>query len=288
MENKKEGIKEHYSRICKPHWDKVLKEIQSNHSMVVHKPQKTVTPSLYNPHNYRLYFNFTKEKYTPKEGMVGVWLGKFKNYNKEFTTLGDGVRITVKKTQVEVINKLSEQQWFVINRGNAKEETSNLLSKIDQKCIKSLKKFIRTYGGRCDFIILKREGRPYLNLFTKCDNKVKNEPFIDTLPSEMTFETDEVKKVYHHPGEVEFKTPIGAAHHLDNSALHEFSPEIANEISIFNMKIDKVTESMAYVAENYKSHVKMVEQGTEVNAESLKLFKKINNRLSQKKLKEWF
>ncbi len=271
----------HLSTICNTHWDKALKETQSNHTMVVHNNKKSITPSLYNPHNYRLYLNFTKEKYKPKEGMVGVWLGKLKNYGKEFTVLGEGVRITVKKTQVEVINKLSEQQWFVINRGKAKVETSNLLSKIDQKCIKSLKKFIKTYGGRCDFVILKREGRPYLNLFTKCDNKVKNEPFIDTLPSEMTFETDEVKKVYHHKGEVEFKTPIGAAHHLDNSALREFSPEIVNELKIFNFKIDKVNESMAYVAENYKSHVGMVEEG-------FKLFKKMNKRMEQKKLKEFF
>ncbi len=52
--------------------------------------------------------------------------------------------------------------------------------------------------------------------------------------------------------------------------------------------LNSMAHNLAYVAENYKSHVKMVEQGTKVNAESLKLFKKINSRLSQKKLKEWF
>ncbi|KKL11085.1 hypothetical protein LCGC14_2549340 [marine sediment metagenome] len=64
-------------------------------------------------------------------------------------------------------------------------------------------------------------------------------------------------------------------------AIEKVSPEIANEINLFNMKIDKVATSMAYVAENYKSHVGMVE-------EAHKLFKKINKRLSQKKLNEWF
>ena len=241
-----EAYKKHVSDICNTHWDKVLKETQSNHTMVVHKSKKTITPSLYNPHNYRLYLNFTKNKYKPKEGMVGVWSGKFKNYGKEFTVLGDGVRITIKKTQVEVINKLSEQQWFIINRTKAKKEEGELLSKIDKKCINSLKKFIKTYGGHCDFVILKREGRPYLNLFTKCDNKVKNEPFIDTLPSEMTFETDVVKKWYHHPGEVEFKTPLHAAQHLENSALNEFAPEIVNELKIFNLKIDQVWPSFSF------------------------------------------
>ena len=275
------AYQKHLSDICNTHWDKALKETQSNHTMVVHKSKKTITPSLYNPHNYRLYLNFNKEKYKPKEGMVGVWSGKFKNYGKEFTVLGHGVRITIKKTQVEIINKLSEQQWFIINRAKAKKEESELLSKIDNKCINSLKKFIKTYGGKCDFVILKREGRPYLNMFTKCDNKIKNEPFIDTLPSEMTFETDIVKKVYKHLGEVEYKTPMYAAQHLENSALHDFSPEIVNEIKIFNMKIDKVATSMAYVAENYKSHVGMVE-------EAHKIFKKINKKMEQKKLKEYF
>lgn len=51
--------------------------------------------------------------------------------------------------------------------------------------------------------------------------------------------------------------------------------------------LNSMSHKLAYVAENYKSHVKMVEQGTEVNKESLKLFKKINRRLDQKKLGEW-
>ncbi len=290
MEIKKENdstLKKYISSIVKPIFEKAAQETKPNHSMVEHKPKKTITPSLYNPHNYRLYLNFTKEKYKPKEGMVGVWYGKLKNYGKEFTALGEGVRITIKKTQVEIINKLSEQQWFLINRTNAKKEEGELLSKIDKKCISSLKKFIKVYGGSSDFVILKREGRPYLNLFTKCDNKVKNEPFIDTLPSEMTFETDEVKKVYHHPGEVEFKTPMESAQYLENSALNEFAPELVKilvmqfkSLEVFDLKINKVNESMAYVAENYKSHVGMVEEGH-------KLFKKINKRLDQKKLTEF-
>jgi len=302
MKKKKEvcdkSLKDYVDRLTTPIFNKVLQETKKNHSMVDKnkKPlKKVVTPSLYNPHNYRLYLKFTKEKFKPKEGMVKVWLGKLKNYGKEFTALGEGVRITVKKTQVEVINKLSEQQWFIINRTKAKKEEGELLSKIDKKCINSLKKFIKVYGGDCDMVILKREGRPYFNLFNKCDNKVKNEPFIDTLPSEMTFETDIVKKVYKHQGEVEFKTPMYAAQHLENSALNEFAPEIAKEINIFNMKIDKVVESMVYAAENskilskdmayvsanYKSHVGMVE-------EAHKVFKKINRRLDQKKLNEYF
>ncbi len=45
--------------------------------------------------------------------------------------------------------------------------------------------------------------------------------------------------------------------------------------------LNSMAHNLAYVAENYKSHVGMVE-------EAHKIFKKINKRLSQKKLNEWF
>jgi len=225
-------VTDYIDKIVMPVFNKVLQETKKNHSMVDLKKKskkKVVTPSLYNPHNYRLYFKFTKEKYNPKEGMVGVWFGKFKNYGKEFTALGEGIRVTIKKVQVEVINKLSEDEWFYINRIKAREEIAAILNKIDNKCITSLKKFIEIYGGRCDFKIIKAEGRPNLNLFTPSDNKVMKEPFIDTLPLDMTFDTKIVKKVYKKPN-VEFKEPIYAATYLENSALKEFAPDIANSI----------------------------------------------------------
>ena len=45
--------------------------------------------------------------------------------------------------------------------------------------------------------------------------------------------------------------------------------------------LNSMSHNLAYVAENYKSHVGMVEEAD-------KIFKKINSRLNQKKLKEWF
>ncbi len=237
MKKKKEvcdkSLKDYVDRLTTPIFNKVLQETKKNHSMVDKnkKPlKKVVTPSLYNPHNYRLYLKFTKEKFKPKEGMVGVWFGKLKNYGKEFTALGEGVRITVKKVQVEIINKLSEEEWFYINRTKAKEEIAAILNKIDNKCITSLKKFIEIYGGNSDFKIIKAENRPNLNLFTPSDNKVIQEPFIDKLAPKMAFDTKIVKKVYKKRN-IEYKEPIYAATYLENSALNEFAPEIVNSIN---------------------------------------------------------
>ncbi len=237
MKQKKEvynkKISDYIEKITTPIFEEALQETKKNHSMVDKNKKsikKVVTPSLYNPHNYRLYLKFTKEKYHPKEGMVGVWFGKLKNYGKEFTALGEGIRVTVKKVQVELINKLSEEEWFYINRAKAKEEISAILNKIDNKCLTSLKKFIEVYGGKSDFKIIKAENRPNLNLFTKSDNKVMQEPFIDKLSPKMTFDTPIVKKVYKQLS-IEYKEPIYAATYLENSALHEFAPEIANSIN---------------------------------------------------------
>jgi len=279
-------INDYIEKITTPIFNKALQETKKNHSMVGFKKKskkKVVTNSLYNPHNYRLYFKFTKEKYNPKEGMVGVWFGKLKNYGKEFTALGEGIRVTVKKVQVEVINKLSEEEWFYINRIKAKEEIAAILNKIDNKCITSLKKFIEIYGGKCDFNIIKSEGRPNLNLFTKSDNKVMKEPFIDTLPLDMTFDTKIVKKVYKKPN-VEFKEPIYAATYLENSALNEFAPEIAASIDNLGNQliptIRSLDKSIQMEIHNKKIHLGVLNSMN-------KTLKNIRDSLPKRGLLKW-
>lgn len=283
MKDKKEmydkKLSDYIDKITKPIFNRVLQETPKNHTMVdkpIKSIKKTVTPSLYNCHNYRLYFNFTKEKYKPKEGMVGVWFGKFKNYGKEFTAVGEGVRITIKRTKVEVINKQNEEQWHYINRIKAKEEIKALLNKIDQKCINSFKKFIEVYGGCSDYAIVKAENRPNLNLFTQSDNKVMKEPFIDNLPLNMQFETPIVKKVYKKPN-VEYKQPIYAATYLENSGLKEFAPEISNSIRELT---NVLTPTIADLNYNLKTHISVL-KGID------KSFKRFNKLLNQKSLRKW-
>jgi len=279
-------IIDYIDKVTTPIFNKVLQETEKNHSMVGfnEKPiKKTVTPSLYNPHNYRLYFKFTKKKYNPKGGMVGVWFGKFKNYGKEFTAVGEGTRVTVKKVQVEVINKLSEEEWFYINRIKAKEEIAAILNRIDGKCISSLKKFIEIYGGNSDFKILKAENRPNLNLFTKSDNKVMKEPFIDTLPLKMAFDTKIVKKVYKKPN-VEYKEPIYAATYLENSALKEFAPEIVNSINDLGNNLIPTIRSLDKTIKleitNKRLHRKVLNRMD-------KTLKDISNSLPKRGLLKW-
>jgi len=226
---------ENKTKISEAHNESYIGTIKSpqetpfNHTMVGSKQKKTTSSSLYNPHNYRLYFSFKKEQFNPEEGMVGVWLGKYKNHGSEFTAVGEGIRVTIKKTQAEIINKLTEQEWFAVNRASARTEITELLQTIETKCIASFKSFIEVYGGSTDYKILHREERPNLILNTKSDNKVMHEPYIDSLPLDMTFETSIVKKAYKESN-IEFKEPIYVARYLENSALNEFAPQIAEAI----------------------------------------------------------
>ena len=232
METKKLTMHNNEFNIGNEDFSKIPQETPKNHSMVGLKHEFTQDKALLNPHNYRLYFSFEKINFMPIQGMVGVWFSSLKNYNKEFTATNKKVRITVKKNQVEVINKLTEQEWFAISRsGKAKEEIAQVMDKIDKSCVAELMEFIALFGGKSDYIILKRECRGlFLNLGTKGDFKVMHEPYIDNLPKEMTFETSIVKKVYHDPPNAEFITALNAANHLHNSGLREFAPEIANSI----------------------------------------------------------
>lgn len=266
MENKKDkctglptSTESYIRKLQMPIFDKVLQETLNNHTMVGLSQKSKCTTALYNPHNYRLYFSFKRDTFKAYEGMVGVWFGLLKNYNTEFTATGENVRITVKKIQVEVINKLSEQEWFTIQKSKAKEEIVQILEKIDNKCKASLQKFISIYGGATDYVILKRSHRPDMLLNTKCDNKVMQEEFIDNIDLKTEFETPIVKKVYKEPN-VEFKEPIYAAQYLENSALNDFAPEIANFLKYIISLQGSQIEATRLEVENKKLHMEVLRE----------------------------
>ena len=158
------------------------------------------------------------------------------------------------------------------------------MNEIESKLINAAEEFTKLVGGEA--VINKREWKRH-------EDEVKRESFIDSLPPDLVIHDTYFKKVYQKG--VEFKSPVFVKNYIANRAIEDLSPEIAKEINIFNMKIDKVVESMVYAAENskilskdmayvsanYKSHVGMVE-------EAHKVFKKINRRLDQKKLNEYF
>lgn len=271
---------------------KVPQEKVLNHTMVGRVFKGYVTPALYNPHNYRLYFRFTKEGYTPKVGMVGVWFGKFVNYGKEFSAVGEGVRVTVRKEQVEVINKLSEQQWFAINKVSAREELERIIGGIHGKCVAGLRRFVEVYGGSSDFVIVNiNKNAPRMMLNTPSDHKVMQTQTVDGLPLNLTFETGVVKKVYGEPN-VEYKQAVYAAQFFENEALLDFSPLIVASLDALGSKVvdlagitqKAVDGALIPLTEQIKLHL-------EVQKETLAALKDMRSEMKAARIKrlkeEW-
>ncbi len=283
METKKENdevYKKHIDKIVKPIFDKVLQETPKNRTSVGKTNKISDTYSLYNPHNYRLYFDFekadfhplrpTKPTYKTDGGRLGVF------NSKEWITKEQIAECTliIKKSCVQINNLIEPKRWHLIQMVDVekrKQQVYDIHLKKIKEAKKSLKLFIEAYGGKSKFK-LKR---------IWCEEKIMKDKPIDKLPLNMFFKTDNVKKDYNEQVIEYFGDPVGAANYFSVRGIEDIAPKIANNLEIFNVKIDKVATSMAYVAENYKSHVGMVE-------EAHKIFKKINKRLSQKKLNEFF
>ena len=290
---KEDPLKKHIEKLTTPIFEKAAKEAIKNRTSVGKTNQISDTYSLYNPHNYRLYFDFEKANFHPLRPTKPIYktdggrLGVFNS--KEWITKEQiaGCTIIIKKSCVQVNNLIEPKRWYLIQMVSVekrKQQVYDIHFKKINQAIKSLKLFNESYGGKSE-CKLKR---------IWCEEKIMKDKPIDKLPLNMFFKTDNVKKDYNEPVIEYFGDPVGAANYFSTRGIEDIAPDIANELKRVNMrmdnfdiKINKVNTSMAYVAENYKSHVKMVEQGTEVNKESLKLFKKINRRLDQKKLGEW-
>ena len=283
METKKEkdsALKKHIDSICKPIFDKVLKETPKNRTSVGKTNKISDNYSLYNPHNYRLYFDFkktdfhplrpTKPTYKTDGGRLGIF------NSKEWITKEQiaGCTLIIKKSYIQINNLIEPKRWYLIQMADVEKRKQQVydihLKKIEQ-AKNSLKLFIESYGGKSNYN-LKR---------IWCEEKIMKDEPIDKLPLNMFFKADNVKKDYNEPVIEYFGDPVGAANYFSVRGIEDIAPQIANNLKIFNFKADKIMDSVFYIAENYKSHVKIVE-------EAGKVLKKLNKRLSQKKLNEYF
>jgi len=307
MENKKEKkdrIKEHIKKIVKPIFDKVLQETSSNPMMVGTVRSEKPIKFLWQPHNYRLYFDFEKSNFHPevisslykdhshkkeKVGLVGLTYS-LRNHDSEhcFNNFY-GCRITIKKNQVEVINKWHEKQWRLITASSIKEidtRINEVVEKLDNQCLTALKKLMDIIGGSSNFKVLHQRG----------EHGIHGEDYLDKIPEKMIIHDTIFKKVYKR--KVEFYNPTAVKNFISNRAIENISPEIANELAITKgmvKEILKVNASTSQVfndfakstvpilsdfSSNIKTHNKVLKG---IN----KSFKKFNTLLSQKKLKDF-
>ncbi len=234
--NNEAHIKKHIDEITTPIFNKVLQETGLNPMMVGRVEGSKKIQWLWQPHNYRLYFDFDKRNFNPprsdnptlkklKIRLVGFDY-QSKNYGSEhhFNNFY-GCRIVIKKTQVEVTNKSHNKQWRLMTARDIDDigcRINEVTERLDKQCIEALKKIIKYFGGKSKFEILKKR--------CKGEHGVHGLDFLDKIPEDMVIHDTVFKKVYKK--KVEYKSPVHVKNTVSNYAIHNIAPDIANELTI--------------------------------------------------------
>lgn len=237
------SIQDYINNITRPIFEKVLKETPKNRMSVGGGSVRPEDVSLYQPHNYRLYFDFSKSSFAPPNLSKTDPLGsvvttsfeyKLKNSSEHYFKNFMDCNITVKKTQIELINKIEHKRWYVIKHGESSEYTAqvrSIIEKKDKECLKVLKAFIKEFGGVSNFKILNR----------KSEDKVQLEDSIDKVGVKNHFHSGTCKKVY-NSANIEFNDPVFAVNYFENRAIEKITPEVLSELNklfhFISVKID--------------------------------------------------
>ncbi len=277
----KEAYKKHIDKLVKPIFDKVLKEANIDTMSVGNKP----ISFLWRPNNYRIQIPFNTIKFkrnTTKEHHI-----KTSNYGTKFTlkNLDEAtimLDIPKKKTaKLTVIYKPKKRFYYNITTYSIKELENRInqrVNEIESKMLSSVNKFTKLVGGEAE--VNKRK-------WMRHEDDIHGESFIDSLPPDLVIHDTYFKKVYQKG--VEFKGPVYVKNYIANRAIEDLSPEIASSINNLGVALlEKLNPSIENLSMNMQTHVsimKKIEQGiTKFN----KTVNKLNNKLDQKKLNEYF
>jgi len=270
-EEAKNKAKEYIYRIVTPIFEKVLQEAKLNHRMVGNSTPKPTVTFLWQPHNYRLYFDFSKENFNPKKpsnhtlqkfkSMVAIFNTAYNytslNYDSEhkyekfmFCT------IRVKKSQIEVTNHSHLKQWRKITAESVEEVDQRIdavMNDLKEHSIKALKYFIQLHGGKSKFKILNE----------RCEHGIHGDDYLDKIPSELIIHDTYIKKPYLEKSE--FKSTAAIKNYVSNRAVEKIYPEIAFEINklnqkqeIFNSSIDTYNISVNSLTEQMQLHLNVM------------------------------
>ena len=277
---KKETInsfEEAINRITTPIFERVLKETTKNHMSVGGVGHKKKKYCIVHLHNCRLYFDFFKDNLDItklKKPCFDTMVYSLKNSTEHQLNYFNKCRITIKKTQVEVQNKIDTLKKHRIKLdSNAKNRINKIVIQKITESKRVLRKFIKEYGGKSNLNIL--------NLY--CETKVWHEDFIDSVPIDAKWHDKVSKKVYNEKN-VEFSNPIFASNYIKNQSIKDKEPEMMDQLLLLNTKFDRFfTEFIPIQKEfaiNIKSHTKVIKQ-------MAKGFKKFNGLLSQKRISDF-
>lgn len=252
MINKTYALKQAIERVSEPIFNKVLQETKKNHMMVGDGKAVNYRFFYYNPHNFRLYFDFSKENFDvthfikttnrKKEGMVYISCGNIINKNEVSLSNFYGCNIRIKAKSVEVINLINHKENYIINidvQKNIKKQIDKIVKQKIVECFDILDLFISRFGGFSKFKLLNWVS----------EDKVIFEDKLNLFPLKMKFNSPIVKKVYNDKS-IEFSNSAFACNYASNIALKDFTPEIVNALDGLKSDIDKNN-----LSKNQKSYV---------------------------------
>ena len=211
----KDAIKEHIGKIVRPIFEKAASEISNTQVLVglsqSKEPEKEVF-CYWQPHNFRRYFGFSKENFSPEkpkpttpiETNVGSkgnffislpfnWDYTYKtgNYGHEHIYLDFlQCNVRVRKSQIEITNKVApDKRWVKIYAESLKDvdkRIEQITQELENHCIEALRLFIKIHGGKSDFEVLNRHS----------EDKIKGEDFTESLDPNMVIHDTVMKKPY--------------------------------------------------------------------------------------------
>lgn len=219
-----------------------------NHTVVGWPGFEQKNHSLYCPHNYKVYVEFSRKTFSLKKTdhppNPGFTVQR-KNHGKEIEIRNYwGTRLRIKKFQIEI--QVLKNRWYVIHHGNIDDYNRQLFAIVLEKdtiAMRALKYFIRQFGGKSPGIIIKRYS----------EDKVQHEDKVDLVPIQQKWYTDIVKKVYNEKN-IEFLGTPHTAMYFRNRAIEDIAPIIAEAIK-FTVPVRAVLERIQCVKDvlNYST-----------------------------------
>lgn len=176
---------------------------------------------LWQPHNYRLYFDYQKPSDRTSignEGTVGV---RYKNHDSEAELTIGNCKVTLKKNQAEVINLKLEKDWIMFERPNIGEieaKIEEIRGELREESRQALETALELLGGKTEYKILRE----------RCENGIHGIDWLDKIPKDRVIHDTVFKKVYSDKTEV-----YGMANTknlIKNACISNVSEEIADEL----------------------------------------------------------
>lgn len=195
--------------------------------------------SQYNPHNYRLYFDYIRNEMAIVKGSVGgrfVLLGS-RNHNSEIVFQHkSGHTVTIKKTQAEVRKKHQERDWALIDNADP-DQIDIIVQRMKKEATQVFYEFVEDYGGKTKFTILNEYS---------IDNALKN-TLTEKQPMKVQFETHIVKKLYNEK-KLEYKNVVAAKNAAHNAGLYDFSTVLGSQLESMSAGIVRLEEKLSTVS----------------------------------------